>query len=87
MRVHARRKQHKPPSLIVCLWLSLGAVLTWPMPPKRHPQGAYKDRTVYDQDYSWPSTAEVVEVQPHRRARPPCMPGCYDGDRLYRLEL
>ena len=57
------------------------------MPPKRHPQGAYKDRTVYDQDYSWPSTAEVVEVQPHRRARPPCMPGCYDGDRLYRLEL
>jgi len=35
--------------------------LTWPLPPRRHPQGAYKDATVYDQDYSWPSTSEVVE--------------------------
>jgi len=35
--------------------------LTWPLAPRRHPQGAYKDATVYDQDYSWPSTSEVVE--------------------------
>jgi hypothetical protein len=48
------------------------AVLTWPLAPKRHPQGAFKDTTVYDQDYSWPSTSEVVEVRtplahPHSR--------------------
>jgi len=37
------------------------SVLTWPMVPRRHPQGAFKDKTVYDKDYSWPSTSEVVE--------------------------
>jgi hypothetical protein len=37
------------------------AQLTWPMAPRRHPQGAFKDSTVYDDDYSWPSTSEVVE--------------------------
>ena len=35
--------------------------LTWPTAPRRHPQGAYKDNTVYDSDYSWPSASEVVE--------------------------
>ena len=35
--------------------------LTWPIAPRRHPQGAFKDSTVYDDDYSWPSTSEVVE--------------------------
>jgi len=35
--------------------------IDWPVAPRRHPQGAYDDSTVYDKDYSWPSTKEVVE--------------------------
>jgi hypothetical protein len=58
------------------------AVLTWPLAPKRHPQGAFKDTTVYDQDYSWPSTSEVVEVRTpitHPHSRPSWHSGTWWG--------
>jgi hypothetical protein len=58
------RRQHLSSNPIVSLALApspKSSAATWPMAPKRHPQGAYKDKTVYDKDYSWPSTAEVVE--------------------------
>lgn len=42
--------------------LAVSATATWPLRPTRSPleQGAYKDRTIYDGDYNWPSLSEVT---------------------------